>query len=122
MLVLVVDDEPLIRMGTAMMLEDLGHVVVEANSGLAGLEICLQMREEIGLVITDQSMPGMLGSEFAERLKSSLPKMPIIVATGYSDLPSGFPGGFPRLAKPFRLEDLSSAIDDIFASIQSANP
>jgi CheY-like chemotaxis protein len=65
--VLAVDDDALVRMNTALMLEDLGHVAMEAQSG----KEALRMLDEGGLpdiVITDQAMPEMTGVELIEPL------------------------------------------------------
>ena len=55
-------------------------------------------------------LPGMSGIELADRIRKTWPKLPIVLATGYADLPHGADGGMPRLDKPYRLDKLSSAI------------
>ena len=59
-----VDDDPLVSFNTSAMLEDLGHKVFTAASGARALEI-LRHEASIDLLITDQAMPGMTGSELA---------------------------------------------------------
>jgi signal transduction histidine kinase len=107
--VLVVDDDALIAGATAAMLEDLGHVVVETTSGQQALSV-LSNDTGIELVITDHAMPGMTGTELARRIKESWPDMPIILATGYLDLPNGEDPGLPRLSKPYQQEELATQI------------
>jgi signal transduction histidine kinase len=109
--VLVVDDDALVSMGTVAMLEDLGHRAVEASSGEHALKI-LQTDSDIDLVITDHAMPGMTGTELARLIRASLPDMPIVLATGYAELPNrdSDPLNLPRLAKPYRQEDLAAMI------------
>ena len=106
--ILVVDDDPLIQAGTAAMLEDLGHAVDIAASGpaaLAALE-----RGTPALMVTDFAMPGMNGLELARAVQQRWPDLPIILATGYAELPEGEETDVPRLNKPYRQEELAAAI------------
>lgn len=104
---LVVDDDALVRMNTTMMLEDLGHVVVEAASGSEALS--LLNGNDFDLLITDQAMPKMTGVQLAEAVQALLPDLPILVATGYAELPANV--NLPRLSKPFDQAALARAID-----------
>jgi len=106
--ILAVDDDALILMNTAAMLQDMGHTVHEAMSGAEALAILQANR--IDLVITDQAMPQMTGTALAAAIRATHPALPIILATGYADLPPGADLGLPRLAKPFTLRDLDRAI------------
>jgi len=109
--VLLVDDEPLIRMSTADMLEDLGYTVREAGSGEAALEtIAAGLRPD--LLITDHLMPGMTGTELAARVREALPLTPILLISGYADA-DGIAPGMPRLTKPFRERDLIQMVTDL---------
>jgi CheY-like chemotaxis protein len=110
--VLIVEDDVLVSMGTATMLEDLGHKPIEVYSGREALA-CLNSRSDIDLVITDQGMPGMSGLELAKSIRAIWPKLPIILATGYSELPNSDNLDLPRLAKPFPQEDLAAMIRDV---------
>jgi PAS domain S-box-containing protein len=111
LVVLAVDDDILVRMGTAAMLEDLGHTVREANSGEEALQILAQ-GTKIDLVVTDQAMPQMTGVELAEAILAGQPDMPIILATGYSELPAGIGLNLPRLSKPFSQKQLDVALKE----------
>lgn len=106
--VLLVEDDPLIQAGTAAMLEDLGHRVVVAASGAAGLEALRGQGFE--LVITDYAMPGMSGAEFARRAAELRPGLPVILASGFAELPEPTTAPWPRLAKPYAQEALAAAI------------
>jgi PAS domain S-box-containing protein len=110
--VLLVDDDALVRMGTIDMLEDLGHEVVEAGSAAEALTI-LQAGTGLDMVITDQAMPGMRGTELAAQIGQKYPNLPIILATGYAELPNEDDPGLPRLSKPFRQEDIAKIIDTV---------
>jgi signal transduction histidine kinase len=107
--VLVVDDDPLVIASSTAMLEDLGHVVIEASSGARALDV-LRLGATVDLVITDQAMPGMTGLELARRIMQLRPGLPVIIATGYAELPAEDGLKLPRLSKPYRQEDLSAAI------------
>jgi nitrogen-specific signal transduction histidine kinase/ActR/RegA family two-component response regulator len=108
--VLVVDDDPLVLMNSTAMLEDLGHTVLEATSGEQALRV-LRRETNIDLLITDQLMPGMKGTELAVTAKIERPDMPIIIATGYADLTPTSDLEFPRLSKPFSQDDLGRALN-----------
>jgi PAS domain S-box-containing protein len=107
--ILVVDDDPLIAMSTVDMLEDLGHDVIEANSGARALEI-LQSGPKVDLLITDYSMPKMTGAQLAKAARELWPELPILLATGYADLPQGFDIDLPRLGKPYHQAQLARHI------------
>jgi CheY-like chemotaxis protein len=100
-------------MNTGAMLEDLGHEVVEANSGEQALR-ALRRARRIDLVITDQLMPGMTGTQLLEAMKAEWPHIPTIIATGYAELPPGVAADSPRLSKPFRQDDLARALAAMF--------
>jgi CheY-like chemotaxis protein len=118
--VLVVDDDALVSLGTAALLEDLGHHVVEANSGLRALEI-LNSGERLDLVITDQAMPSMTGTELAQKIAAVRPNLPVILASGYAELPDG-PGvrDIVRLTKPFTQQQLETAIATVLPAKSNA--
>lgn len=107
--ILVVDDDPLIAMSTVDLLEDLGHVVIEANSGAEALQF-VESGRKIDLVITDYSMPKMNGGQLASALRSTHPDLPILLATGYAELPPGTEIDLPRLSKPYDQQQLEREI------------
>jgi signal transduction histidine kinase len=109
--ILVVDDDPLVARGTADLLEDLGHMILIANSGSEALTF-LDGAPALDLVVTDHAMPGMTGLELAERLNALRPQLQIILTTGYADAPrlDGFGATLSRLSKPFTQDALAAAI------------
>ncbi len=107
--ILTVDDDPLVALNTSALLEELGHTVYSAPSALHALDI-LRREKKIDLMITDQLMPDMTGSELAARIRAENAHMPIILATGYAELAPGEGEGLPRLAKPFGQRELAEAI------------
>ncbi|HEX7790990.1 MAG TPA: PAS domain S-box protein [Afipia sp.] len=109
LVVLAVDDDGLVLMNTTVMLRDMGHTVFEATSGNQALEI-LRREQSVDLVITDHAMPKMTGVQLAAAIKAERPGLPIILATGYAELPSGEVADLPKLGKPFRQQDLMQAV------------
>jgi PAS domain S-box-containing protein len=107
--VLAVDDDALVLMNTVALLEDLGHRVFEAFSGAEALAL-FRSESGIDLVVTDQAMPKMTGTELAKVIKAERPQMPIILATGYGELPPDTDPAILKLGKPFRQADLESAV------------
>jgi len=108
--VLVVDDDPLVLTNMAAMLEDLGHTVHEASSAIEALSV-LGRESAIELVLTDQAMPQMTGAELIGEIKGRWPKLPIILATGFAELPPSIdPLQQITLAKPFLQHHLEQAV------------
>jgi signal transduction histidine kinase/FixJ family two-component response regulator len=110
--ILFVDDDPLIAMSTTEMLEDLGHRVIGANSGLHALDI-IKSEQPIDLMMTDHVMPGMTGIELAAASRELRPSLPILLATGYAELPEGAQLDLPRLAKPYHQDQLRDRLDQL---------
>jgi PAS domain S-box-containing protein len=110
--ILFVDDDPLIAMSTMEMLEDLGHRVIGANSGSHALDI-LRSEQPIDLMMTDHVMPGMTGIELAAATRKVRPSLPILLATGYAELPEGTQVDLPRLAKPYHQDQLRDQLDQL---------
>ena len=106
--------EALVRATTADMLFELGYLVVQA----CGADEALQVLEErkIDLVVTDHLMPGMTGTELAHIMRARQPGLPILVISGYAEL-EGIAPDLPRLAKPFRGEDLSVTLAGLRRSL-----
>jgi PAS domain S-box-containing protein len=116
--VLLVDDEQLVRDGTAAMLRELGHCVVEAGGGAEALEK-LQGGLRVDVVVTDYKMPRMDGAELARRLHRSQPLLPVLLITGYSGQAEDT-HGLSRLAKPFRQADIAGALAELVPVIATA--
>lgn len=107
--ILVVDDDALIAMSTVDMLEDLGHDVIQANSGDLALQI-LRDGRPVDLLVTDYSMPRMNGAQLAAAAREIRPELPILLATGYAELPAGSALGLPRIGKPYQQDQLAAGI------------
>jgi signal transduction histidine kinase/CheY-like chemotaxis protein len=113
--ILVVDDDALIAMATVDMLEDLGHTVIEAHSGREALEIIGSGRK-IDVMMTDHAMPGMTGMELAELVRDNLPDLPILLATGYAELPAKSKFDLPRISKPYAQDVLKRELEKLLSN------
>jgi PAS domain S-box-containing protein len=109
LVILAVDDDALVLMNTVGMLEDLGHVVFQADTGPEALDI-LRREGAVDLVITDQAMPQMTGTQLAKAIRKEWPEIPVMLATGYAEISPEEEMGLPKLAKPFFEDNLAAAL------------
>ncbi|HEU4564878.1 MAG TPA: PAS domain S-box protein [Gemmatimonadaceae bacterium] len=112
--VLLVEDEPSVRVAARRILEMHGYRVVEAEHGLDAL----RRREELGggvdLLLTDVVMPEMGGFELASRLRARQPGLPVLLMSGYPDgAGSAAPSGAGFIAKPFAAEALVRQVREL---------
>jgi PAS domain S-box-containing protein len=112
--ILAVDDDALVLMNTAAMLDNHGHRVTMACSGKEALKI-LRSGQPFDLLITDQGMPGMTGAELIDAVRAERPNLPIVLATGYDELPADMVRGVPRLLKPFMQGQLLKIVKEAVA-------
>jgi len=110
--VLIVDDEPVIRLDLRTMLEAMGHEVVgEADNGVDALQLARTLQPD--LVIADIMMPEMDGIELSRRLAKER-IAPVLILTAYSEpemvMGADRAGVLGYLVKPFREADLAPAI------------
>lgn len=110
--ILVVEDNPLILMDMADMLTGLGHRVLEASSGQQALDTL--DRYGADLVLTDEEMPGMTGTQLRAEIWEIRPGMPVILVSGNNGEIAGNEGGH-RLQKPFDQSELARVIDCVQA-------
>jgi CheY-like chemotaxis protein len=111
--VLLVDDEELVRIGTAEMLIDLGYSVIQAGSGVEALGVLRGGEVQIDLLVSDHLMPGMSGADLLREARSLRPGLPTLLMTGYTNLIQGPAVELPRLAKPFRQADFAARIAEL---------
>ncbi|PIK71446.1 PAS domain S-box protein [Methylobacterium frigidaeris] len=115
--VLVIDDEPSIRMLVTEVLEDLGYTAIEAADGPSGLKV-LQSDVRIDLLITDVGLPGgMNGRQVADAARVTRPGLKVLFITGYAEnaaVGNGYlDAGMQVLTKPFVMEALATRIRDM---------
>ncbi|TXN02409.1 PAS domain-containing protein [Methylobacterium sp. WL64] len=118
--VLIVDDEPSVRMLVTEVLEDLGYTAIEAADSVAGLRV-LQSDVRIDLLVTDVGLPGgMNGRQMADVGRERRPDLKVLFITGYAEnavLGNGYlRPGMQILTKPFVLETLASRIKELIAA------
>ena len=111
--ILLVDDEPLVRQGTAIMLAESGYEVIEAPSAVEALSL-VERGLRFDAVITDFAMPAMTGVQLAHAIRAVRPRVPILMITGFALLSESAAGDIPRLAKPFRQGELDRALAELF--------
>jgi|ERR1700730_4528329 DNA-binding NtrC family response regulator len=114
--VLVVDDEPHVRLSYRVALETEGYEVVEASSGKSALGQLIDRR--FGLAILDVRMPEMDGLELLARMRENKIAVPVVIVTAYSDVPHAVKamklGAIDFLQKPLRPEELRTLVADVF--------
>ncbi len=118
--VLVVDDEPSVRMLVTEVLEDLGYTAIEAADSVAGLKV-LQSDVRIDLLVTDVGLPGgMNGRQMADAARERRPDLKVLFITGYAEnavLGNGhLRPGMQVLTKPFVLETLATRIKELISA------
>ncbi|MGB7036761.1 MAG: PAS domain S-box protein [Xanthobacteraceae bacterium] len=118
LVVLAVDDDPLVLTNTVAMLEDLGHTAIGVSSGKLALET-LRQDDSIDLVITDQIMPQMTGVQLADAIKAEWPELAVILASGFAEAPAGI-HRLPRLSKPFNQSELAAKVAEVHSSLGKA--
>jgi signal transduction histidine kinase len=108
--VLIVDDEPTIRMLITEVLGELGYTAIEAADTASGLRV-LQSDVRVDLLITDIGLPGIVnGRQMADAARRYRPNLPVLFITGYPANAASLDGGMYALTKPFPMELLASRI------------
>jgi len=112
--ILLVEDEDAVRALASRVLAEQGYVMLEASNGSEGLRIAEREGKRIDLVLTDVIMPEMGGLELGVHISRTLPDVPIMYMSGYSEsdkLQRGIPAlPEPFLQKPFSPESLSATV------------
>jgi signal transduction histidine kinase/CheY-like chemotaxis protein len=117
--ILVVEDNQEVGHFAETLLTELGHSVTLATTGEEALE--LTRERDFDIVFSDVVMPGMGGLRLAEQLAEEQPRLPVILATGYSqEIAQSGSGGRPVILKPYRLATLSRALVDAMAEADRA--
>ena len=117
--VLVVDDEPTVRMLIMEVLTELGYAAIEAAEGAAGLEL-MRSGARIDLLVTDVGLPGgMNGRQMADAARLLRPELPVLFITGYAEnalIANGqLDAGMHVMTKPFAMEALAARIKQLLS-------
>ncbi len=114
--VLVVEDEPVVRALIVEVLTELGYQPLEAADGPSGLGI-LQSSRRIDLLITDVGLPGLNGRQVADAARAVRPNLKVLFMTGYAENAAAASGflepGMALIAKPFAMDDLAMRIREM---------
>jgi CheY-like chemotaxis protein len=114
--VLVIEDEPIVRALVVEVLGDLGYKALEAPDGPAGLEI-LQSKQRIDLLVTDIGLPGLNGRQVADAARAVRPDLKVLFMTGYAENAAYSRGflerGMTMITKPFALDALEERIREM---------
>jgi PAS domain S-box-containing protein len=113
--VLIVDDEPLVRRAVRGILERGGYKVLESVDGIEGLETFTQERDNIDLVLLDQSMPGLSGDQVLLKLMDLAPQVPVVLLSGLPGPAARLGHASAVLTKPADATTLLCAIRDSIA-------
>jgi CheY-like chemotaxis protein len=112
-LILVVDDEELVRRFVARVLHGRGFSVAEAADGRKALARIEELGDSVRLVLSDIVMPHLSGVELAERLSLLRPELPVILMSGYSPaelMARGIAAPCALLSKPFLPSELIAEV------------
>jgi CheY-like chemotaxis protein len=121
--VLLVEDQAPVRHVTARMLGSLGYSVVEAANGVEAL-MALARENELVLLVSDVTMPGMLGPELARKAVEQRPGLPVLLITGYAGEGRAAvdDGPFPVLGKPYDTGALARAVQSAIQGSGTPQP
>ena len=118
--VLLVEDDPLVRQMARRALEAAGHTVTEAADGAEALSLATSKGGRPELLVTDLIMPRMNGRELADALARDNPELPVIYMSGYTGYDARvrdlLPPGAPFVQKPFTPDQLAEAVASLFHS------
>ncbi|MFM2129804.1 MAG: hypothetical protein RL477_1350, partial [Pseudomonadota bacterium] len=117
--VLVIDDEPTVRMLIGDALRDRGYTCIEAGDGAEGLKV-FESGERVDLLITDVGLPGLNGRQVADAARVRVPGLKVLFITGYAENAALHHGhvesGMEVMTKPFSVDDLAARVVRMLAA------
>lgn len=111
-IILVVEDDAIVRMLIVDVLEELEYKVLEADGSEQALEFLNDKNQNIDLMMTDVGLPGMDGRELATQARIVRPALPILFASGYAESIQ-VPEGMQVIGKPFSIDQLRDKVKRI---------
>jgi two-component system, cell cycle sensor histidine kinase and response regulator CckA len=119
--ILLVEDDPVVRHVVRLLLELEGDRVLEAKDGEEALTILASHQGQLDLLLTDVMMPGLSGAEVCDKVRAGRPGLPTLFISGFypeAVFPNQrLPEASAFLAKPFMPEDLMDAVDELLARL-----
>lgn len=116
--VLLVEDDPSVRLLIGEVLSELGYRAIEASDANAAIKV-LKSNQAIDMMISDVGLPGMNGRQLAEIARECHPTVPILFVTGYAEnaaIRAGFLGtNMMMISKPFQVEELAAKISEMLS-------
>lgn len=113
-IILVVEDDAIVRMLIVDVLEELGFQVLEADGGEQALAFLENSGQHIDLMMTDVGLPIMDGRELATKARGLRPELPILFASGYAES-IDVPAGMQVIGKPFSIDQLRDKVKGMLA-------
>lgn len=113
--ILVVEDDNIVRMLIVDVLEELEYTVLEAADAAEALSV-VEDGTHVDLMMTDQGLPDMKGTELATRVRAIRPQLPVLFASGYSEN-IDVPEGMYSIGKPFSIDDLRDKVKSILGQV-----
>ena len=122
--VLYVEDDVLVALATSKYLRTLGYVVTEVHSAREGIEAVLNRPDGFDVVLTDERLPGMSGSQMAAALARTRPGLPVIIASGVKPVDGALalPNVLEWLSKPYADLTLRRALERALAGAGVRSP
>jgi CheY-like chemotaxis protein len=118
--ILLVEDEPAVRLVTRQALEMGGYRVLEADGPVFAAHIAADLKTEIDLLLTDVVMPGMNGAELARQVRELRPELVTLFMTGYADSEvlrlASMGSAQKHIQKPFTVNGLLTRVADALAA------
>jgi CheY-like chemotaxis protein len=119
--ILLIEDEPLIRMLAVDMLEVLGHTAIEAGDGAEALALSRDVLDGVSVAIVDLGLPDLPGEEVVRRMRLIRPDLPVIVASGADAAAAIVRMGGDKpvaiLEKPYQMRDLERVLDGLVPAV-----
>lgn len=116
--VLLVEDDPSVRLLIGEVLSELGYRAIEASDSSTAIKV-LESRQAIDMMISDVGLPGMNGRQLADVVREYHPTVPILFVTGYAEnaaIRAGFLGtNMAMISKPFQVEELAAKISEMLS-------
>lgn len=111
-IILVVEDDAIVRMLIVDVLEELEFKVLEADGSEQALEMLRDSNQHIDLMMTDVGLPNMDGRELANAARALHPALPILFASGYAESIQ-VPDGMHVIGKPFSIDQLRDKVTSL---------